>query len=111
MVPLHNCCFGGFAEHFGVPWEKLGKLGQERGWLVDLEPAQSLVREVLWSQLVRCWGGTVESVATSSPCDLSTILHWRTFMRMLAEIPRSSAHKFLEGAWCMEHQGGLPLHG
>ena len=71
-----------------MPWEKLGELAaQERGWLADLEPAQSMVREVLWSQLVRYWGGTIESVTTSSPCDLSTVLHWRTAIRMLAELP------------------------
>ena len=74
-------------EHFGVLWERLGELAQEHGWFADLEPVQSMVREVLWSQLVRYWGGTVESVTTSSPCDLSTVLHWRTAMRMLAEFP------------------------
>ena len=71
------------AEHFGVPWEKLGEVVQERGWIADLEPAQSVV---LWGQLVRYWGGTV-TTATSSPCDLSTVLHWRTEMRMMAELP------------------------
>ena len=76
-----------FAEHFGVPWEKLGGLAQEHRWLADLEPAQSMVTEVLWSQLVRYWGGTVESVATFPPCDLSTVVHWRTTMMMLAELP------------------------
>ena len=75
------------AKHLSVPWEKLDKLAQERRWLADLEPAQSMVMDVLWSQLVRYWGGAVESVATSSPCDLSTVLHWRTAMRMLAELP------------------------
>ena len=75
------------SEHFGVPWHKLGELAQQRGWLDHLEPAQSMVRQVLWGQLVRYWGGTVESVATSSTCDLSTVLHWRITMRMLAEFP------------------------
>ena len=87
MVPLHNCCFGGFRRTFYVPWEQLGELTQERGWLADLKPAQSMVREVLWSQLVRYWAGTVESVTTSSPCDLSTVLHWKTAMRMMAKLP------------------------
>ena len=75
------------AEHFGVPWEKLGEVVQERGWIADLEPAQSVVRQVLWGQLVRYWGGTV-TTATSSPCDLSAVLHWRTGMRMMAELPK-----------------------
>ena len=74
------------SEHFGVPWQKLGELAQQRGWLDDLEPAQSVVRQVLWGQLVRYWGGTVECVATSSPCDMSAVLHWRITMRMLTEL-------------------------
>ena len=98
-----------FTEHFGVPWEKLGELAQERGWLGDLEPAQSMVREVLWSQLVRYWGGTVESVATSSPCDLSTVLHWRTAMRMMAELPAEQRSQ-VSGASLVHGPPRRPTH-
>ena len=89
MVPPHNCCFGGVSRTFGVPWEKLGKHVQEHGWLVDLEPW-----EVLWSELIRYWGRTVESVASSSPCELSTVLHWRTAIRVLTELPEEQRSQF-----------------
>ena len=93
------------AEHFGVPWEKLGEVVQERGWIADLEPAQSVVRQVLWGQLVRYWGGTV-TTATSSPCDLSTVLHWRTGMMMHTSVrcqvssrPSIQAYPSVGGGW------------
>ena len=32
-------------------------------------------------------GGTVETVATPSPRDVATLLHWRSMMHLLAEAP------------------------
>lgn len=76
-----------FAAHFGIHWTWLGALVRERGWLEDMEASVSIVREVLGEQLEQYWSGTVD-FTTSAPGDLSAVLHWRTAMRMLAEMPK-----------------------
>ena len=52
-----------------------------------MEPTVSISREFLGEQLAVYWRGTVETVATPSPSDVAALLHWRTMMRLLAEVP------------------------
>ena len=70
--------------------ESLGRFVQERGWLDNMEPTVSVSREMLGKQLAAYWRGTVENVATPSPCDVAAVLHWRVMMRLLAELPEEA---------------------
>ena len=55
-----------------------------------MEPTVSVSREMLGKQLAAYWRGTVENVATPSPCDVAAVLHWRVMMRLLAELPEEA---------------------
>ena len=72
----------------GKARESLGEFVSTKGWLQDMEPTVSVNHEVLGEQLAVYWRGTVESVATASPSDVAALLHWRTMMRLLAEVPQ-----------------------
>ena len=75
------------ARQLGKDPERLGEFVSAKGWLQDMEPTLSVSREVLGKQLAVYWRGTVETVATPSPSDVAALLHWRTMMRLLAEVP------------------------
>ena len=75
------------ARQLGKDPERLGEFVSAKGWLQDMEPTLSVSREVLGKQLAAYWRGTVETVATPSPSDVAALLHWRTMMRLLAEVP------------------------
>ena len=70
--------------------ESLGRFVQGRGWLNNMEPTVSVSREMLGKQLAAYWRGTVENVATPSPCDVAAVLQWRVMMRLLAELPEEA---------------------
>ena len=78
------------ARQLGKAPESLGEFLRAKGWLQDMEPTLSVSREVLGEQLAAYWRGTVETVATPSPSEVAALLHWRTMMRLLPEVPEEA---------------------
>ena len=86
-----------------------------KGWLQDMEPTVSINREVLGEKLAAYWRGTVETVATPSPRDVATLLHWRSMMHLLAEVPeevRTQVHQApLVGGSAGDLHGAVAIDG
>ena len=75
------------ARQLGKVPDSLGEFLNAEVWLQAMETTVSVSYEVLGEQLAAYWRGTVETVATPSPSDVAALLHWRTMMRLLAEVP------------------------
>ena len=96
------------ARQLGKAPESLGEFVSTKGWLQDMEPTVSVSCEGLREQLAVYWRGIVETVATPSPSDMATLLHWRTMMRLLAEVPEEVRSQVSQAPLVDRSAGVLP---